>query len=483
MSLQEWPVLRHKAFDVLTATRLFHVALALLLWSIFSLPATAVSSQVTLLTIDGAISPANADYVVRGITHAASNGSHLVIIQMDTPGGLDTSMRSIIKAILASPVPVAGYVAPSGARAASAGTYILYASHIAAMAPGTNLGAATPVQIGGTPGPEREKPSTLPNNHASGKKADDPEATDKALTAPMSRKQVNDAAAYIRGLAQMRNRNADWAERAVREAVSLSAEEASAQNVIDYVAKDIADLTAQLDGKKVNILGQDKLLQTRNANVVDMQPDWRTKLLATVTDPSVALILMAIGIYGIIFEFMNPGVGVPGVIGAICLLLGLYALQLLPVNYAGLALILLGMAFMAAEAFLPSFGILGLGGIVAFVAGALMLIDTDLPGYGIPMALIVTVAVTSALFLVAITNMALKARRRAVVGGSGNLIGSVAEIMEATQTEGWAQLQGENWHVVSHSNLRKGQHVRVVARKGLELEVAPLDTNEQGEQS
>lgn len=482
MPRQELPALRHQAFDVVTVTRLIHVAAALL-WSVFSLPATAVSSQVTLLTIDGAITPANADYVVRGIAHAASNGSHLVIIQMDTPGGLDTSMRSIIKAILASPVPVACYVAPSGARAASAGTYILYASHIAAMAPGTNLGAATPVQIGGTPEPEREKPSTHPNNNVSGKKADDPEATDKALTAPMSRKQVNDAAAYIRGLAQMRGRNADWAERAVREAVSLSAEEASAQDVIDYVAKDIADLMAQLDGKKVNILGQDKLLQTRNANAVDMQPDWRTKFLAAITDPSVALILMAIGIYGIIFEFMNPGVGVPGVIGAICLLLALYALQLLPVNYAGLALILLGMAFMAAEAFLPSFGILGLGGIVAFVTGALMLIDTDLPGYGIPTALIVTVAVTSAFLLAAITHMALKARRRAVIGGPGNLIGSIAEITEAAQTQGWAQLQGENWRVASHSNLRKGQHVRVVARKGLELEVAPLDANEQGEPS
>lgn len=233
----------------------------------------------------------------------------------------------------------------------------------------------------------------------------------------------------------------------------------------------------------MNILGQDKLLQTRNANAVDMQPDWRTKFLAAITDPSVALILMAIGIYGIIFEFMNPGVGVPGVIGAICLLLALYALQLLPVNYAGLALILLGMAFMAAEAFLPSFGILGLGGIVAFVTGALMLIDTDLPGYGIPTALIVTVAVTSAFLLAAITHMALKARRRAVIGGPGNLIGSIAEITEAAQTQGWAQLQGENWRVASHSNLRKGQHVRVVARKGLELEVAPLDANEQGEPS
>ena len=283
---------------------------------------------------------------------------------MDTPGGLDSAMRTIIKAILTSPVPVATYVAPGGARAASAGTYILYASHIAAMAPGTNLGAATPVQIGGAPGQE---PARDDKNGKPEKKPDG-----DALT----RKQVNDAAAYMRGLAQMRGRNMEWAEQAVREAVSLSAEDALKQNVIEHVAADIPALLGQIDGKSVEIAGEKKTLQTAGAAVLNYEADWRVQLLAAITDPSIALLLMTIGIYGLIFEFMNPGGGIAGVIGAICLLLAMYALQLLPVNYAGLALIVLGLAFMVAEAFVPSFGVLGLGGVVAFIAGALILIDT-----------------------------------------------------------------------------------------------------------
>jgi membrane-bound serine protease (ClpP class) len=446
--------------------------------------AVPAASQVTLLTIDGAIGPASADYAVRGIARAAKEGSQLVILRMDTPGGLDTSMRSIIRAILASPVPVAGYVAPGGARAASAGTYILYASHIAAMAPGTNLGAATPVALGGME-PERVKPPAERDKDGvdkdAGKSADENRGADQATTSPSTRKQVNDAAAYIRGLAQMRGRNADWAERAVREAVSLPSDEALKLKVVDHVAADVPALLKQLDGTSLTVLGQTRQLHTAGASVIDAQPDWRARLLAAITNPSIALILMTIGIYGLMFEFMSPGMVVPGVVGGICLLLGLYALQLLPVNYAGLALIILGMAFLLAEAFLPSFGALGLGGIAAFVAGALILIDTDVPGYGIPLGLIAGIAVVSALFVAAIAGVALKTRRLAVRAGPGDMIGSLADVVDVTPHEAWAHIHGETWRVVSDAPLHRMQRVRVVARNGLVLRVVPVGPNEQGE--
>jgi len=461
------------------AARLFAAAAFLTaLWPV--VPAHAAQPHVLVATLDGVINPITDHYVASAVDHAVQGHAVALVIAMDTPGGLDTSMRSIIKAILTSPVPVASYVAPSGARAASAGTYILYASHIAAMAPGTNLGAATPVQIGGNPlqpGPEKPAP------RGDGDRADQkPDATGNAdSSSPMERKQVNDAAAYIRALAQMRGRNAEWAERAVREAVSLSAQEALRLKVIDYVAADIGALAAQLDGKKVSALGADKLLQTSGAVINDARPDWRAKLLAIITNPSIALLLMTIGIYGIIFEFTNPGLAVPGVVGAICLLLALYGLQLLPVNYAGLALILLGMAFMVAEAFVPSFGALGLGGIAAFVTGALILIDTDLPGFGIPVALIAGVAVLSALLLAAMAGVMLKTRRRKVVSGPADLIGGIAEVQQTAQNGGWVSLRGETWHVVSDAPLHAAQKVQVVARDGLVLKVVPAGNNEKGE--
>ncbi|MGI4844290.1 MAG: NfeD family protein [Janthinobacterium lividum] len=450
--------------------RLLGAALLALFLFAFLPPSAAAPrpAAVGLLTIDGAIGPASADQVVRGIERSASLGHALLVIRLDTPGGLDTSMRTAIKAILAAPVPVAVYVAPSGARAASAGTYLLYASHVAAMAPGTNVGAATPVELGIGPG--------QPAPGSGGKDA--PKAGQKEPASPMQAKALNDAAAYLRGLAQLRGRNADWAERAVRESVSLTAEEALRLKVIDVVAPDVPALLARLDGRTVNVLGQPRRLQTAGALPVEFAPDWRTNALAAIANPSVALLLMTVGLYGLVFEFMSPGAVAPGVIGAICLLLGLYALQLLPVNYAGLALIVLGLAFMGAEAFLPSFGILGLGGIAAFVAGALMLIDTDLPGYGIPPGLVGTLATASALLLFGTVRLALRTRRRPVRSGAASLIGTlctVEQVGERRANEAWVKVEGELWHAVSSTPLREAQTVRIVGRSGLRLEVVPAE--------
>lgn len=432
-----------------------------LLWA----AATAHAGEVRLLTVDGAISPASAEYVVRGLRQAAERDAQLVVLQLDTPGGLDGSMRRIIREILSSPVPVATFVAPNGARAASAGTYILYASHIAAMAPATNLGAATPVRVGGG------------GDGGGLAKGDKSEKGERGSGRDTSReKMVNDAAAYIRSLAQMRGRNADWAEKAVRESVSLSASEAQALKVVDVVAADVAALLKAVHGRTVTVLGSAVKLDTASATVVAVEPDWRARLLAIIADPNLALILMMIGIYGLIFEFSNPGYVLPGVVGGICLLLGLFALQLLPVNYAGLALILLGVGFIVAEAFVPSFGALGIGGAVALVAGMVMLIDPDVPGYGVPVPTLITTGLLTAGLVFATVSFAVRARKRPVVSGREDLADAHGVVVQ----EGWARVRGELWRIACTVPLAPGQPVRVVRLEGLTLHVEPITTVREG---
>jgi membrane-bound serine protease (ClpP class) len=422
----------------------------------------AAEAPVIVLEVKGAIGPATTDYLARGLKEAQEAGATAVVLRMDTPGGLDRSMREIIHLILASPIPVIAYVAPSGARAASAGTYILYASHLAAMAPATNLGAATPIQLGGAP-----QPLGGEKDEEKGKEGEKKRAPQTAEAA----KAVNDAVAYIRGLARLRGRNADWAESAVREAASLPAEEALQKGVIELVAPDLPTLLAEADGRKVSLDGKEATLATKGAQIRIRAPGWRTELLAAITDPNIALILMLIGVYGLIFEFMSPGMILPGVLGAIALLIGLFALNTLPINYAGAALVLLGLAFMGAEAFVPVSGVLGIGGAVAFVIGVIMMFDFgEAPGFQLAPGVAIGAGLASAVFFVIVMAAVMRSRRHAVVTGGEQLIGSLAEVIRAEDGQGWVRVHGEEWQARgAAAALAPGARVRVQAREGLVL--------------
>jgi membrane-bound serine protease (ClpP class) len=424
----------------------------------------------TLIELNGPIGPAISRYVEHSLLDAGNGHSAVVILQMDTPGGLDTSMRDIIKAILASPVPVVTYVAPSGARAASAGTYILYASHLAAMAPATNLGAATPISIGGEPSPPPATPPANPSDD-NDKKQKGPEEIPTGTAS--ERKAVNDAVAYIRALAQLRGRNADWAETAVRQAASLSATDALKQHVIEIVATDVPDLLQQLQGRKVNAADHEIVLDTQGLVVRSIVPDWRTRLLLVLTHPTIAYGLLLVGIYGLLLEGYNPGAVLPGVVGALSLLLGLYGLQLLAVNYAGLALMALGVGLIVAEFFMPTFGSLGVGGLASFVIGSIILFDNRASGMRVALPLIVGIAVAGGLVIVTIGWLAARARRRPLSTGVETMIGASVEAISDCQDRCVVRYGGELWNARTASPLRAGQQARIVKVVELTLWVEP----------
>jgi membrane-bound serine protease (ClpP class) len=429
-------------------------ALAIAIAALAAVPAAAAAERAIVLDVDGAIGPAIAEYVTRELRGANASGARLVILRMNTPGGLDTSMREIVGAILASPVPVVTYVAPSGARAASAGTYIAYASALVAMAPGTNLGAATPVQLGGLPG-------------TSQKPADQGAEPGDAET----RKAVNDAIAYIRSLAELNGRNAEWAADAVRGAASLPASEALRLHVVDVIADDPPDLLRKLDGRMAVVAGKPAHLATAGIEIVAVPPDWRTEFLAVITNPNIAFMLMLLGIYGLIFEFMSPGSVVPGLIGAISLFLALFALNFLPINYAGAGLLVLGIGLMIAEAHIGAFGAIGVAGIIAFVIGSMMLFPSNAPGFGLSRPVVAAATIATAAFFLLGISLLLRSRRRPVVIGKEALPGLLGEVLAWSGGAGRVRVAGEIWLARSTSELAAGARVKVLRREGLTLVV------------
>jgi membrane-bound serine protease (ClpP class) len=437
-----------------------------LIVAMLGLSVKAAPQRAIILEINDAIGPAIADYIVRELRTAAGSETGLIVLRMDTPGGLDTSMREIISAILASPVPVATYVAPNGARAASAGTYIAYASAVVGMAPGTNIGAATPVQLGVSPfvpGGKPEQPSGQKNGQEKGP-VGEPADTE-------SRKAINDAVAYIRSLADLNGRNADWATEAVRTSVSIPASEALKLHVIDVIADDAPDLLRKIDGRTATVAGKPERLETASLQIVTVAPDWRTKLLAIATNPNIALILMLIGIYGLLFEFLNPGAVAPGLIGAISLLVALYALHLLPINYAGAALLLLGIGLMIAEAHIGAFGVIGVGGIIAFVIGAIMMFPPGAPGFELSPVVIAGVVVVTASFFMLVLSMLFRSRKRLVITGREALLGAEGDAVAWQGADGRVLIRGEIWRARAARPLQPGTRVKVIDRDGLVLVV------------
>ncbi len=419
-------------------------------------PENVLVKTVPVISISGAIGPAVGDYVTSEIILANQQArSPALIITIDTPGGLVSSLRDINQQILASNIPILCLVHPQGARAASAGTYMLYACHIAAMSSATTLGAATPVMLGGAP-PGEKKTEDKPT---------EPTA--------MEKKVLNDSIAYIRSLAQLRGRNVEWAEKAVREAATLSSTEALELNVINLIAESPESLIKLLDGKTLEVNKNQQTMNLANAIIEHRKPDWRNQFLATITDPNVAYILMIIGIYGLLLEFYSPGFGIAGITGAISLLIALYAFQLLPVNYVGLGLMLLGLALLIAESMIPSFGLLGFGGIVAFTLGSIFLIDSDVPELKVSLNLIFAIAFTSAVFVLFVLQRLWSLRSRKVVSGLESMIGSEGAATESFTDHGFVQVRGERWAARSDTPLHKGDTVTVNAVDGLTLLVKP----------
>lgn len=417
------------------------------------LPLFATPSTIIKLEIKGTIGPASSYYLKEGMRSAIEKNAQMMLIELDTPGGLSSSMREMIQEITNSTFPVIIYVSPKGARAASAGTYLLYASHVAVMAPGTNLGAATPVNLMPTP--------KIPDLNT-------------CVPSTLEKKAINDAKAYIKSLAELNDRNVSWALEAVEDAKSISAKDALRFGVIDLMADDTYELLEKLEGRSVTLSGKSLTLRTKGALIQNFEADWKTRFLSTVTDPNIAYIFLLIAIYGIFFELMNPGAVFPGVIGVISGVIALYALNMIPFNYAGLLLIILGIAFMVAEVLIAGFGILGIGGVAAFAFGSLLLFDAQTLGSGVSIPLIFAFSLVSLVFFIFVLRFVLRSRSIKIVTGMDEMVGATAEVLETMKDKYRVRCHGEIWYAKSDSVLEIGQNVRVESLSGLVLHVNPI---------
>ena len=428
----------------------------------------ASASEIHVLTVKGAIGPAFADYFIRSLAAANEKNATAVILQMDTPGGLDKAMRQMIQAISSSTVPVITYVTPTGARAASAGTYLLYASHVAAMAPGTNLGAATPVSIGGGMTPKSPTPaSENPNN-----------APPKQEKTSMEKKVINDAIAYIKGLADLHGRNKEWAIKAVEDAESLPAKEALSLNVIDFIATDINDLLTQVNGAAIQLQGKETTLNLNDMELLFIDPDWKTKFLSIVTSPDIAYLLLIAGAYCIFLEFSNPGSIIPGVLGSLSLIFSFYGLNMLPVNYIGLLLIVFGIACIIGEAFVASFGALGILGSIIFFLGSSMLIDTGLEAFQVSFPIILSLTITNIIIFVFVFQYIIKSFKKNVITGKQELLEAEGIALESFDTKGFIRVRGERWQAISSTPIKKGDSVLIEKINGLLLTIKQKETNQ-----
>lgn len=414
-----------------------------------SFPAHADSS-IVLATYDGVINPVSAEYLHDALISAQESEAQALIIRLNTPGGLDTSMRLIIKDITSSTIPVIVYVSPSSGRAASAGVFITMAAHVAAMAPGTNIGAAHPVAMGG----------------------------DK-MEEEMKAKVENDSVAYIKSIAEQRKRNASWAEDAVRKSVSVTDQEAVKLKIVDLVAEDVPALLKQLDGRTITLQTGSTVLHTAGAAVREFPMGLRLEFLKTLSDPNIAYLLMTIGTIGLIAELYNPGAILPGIVGAISLILAFYSFQSLPVNYAGVLLFLLGIVFFILEASITSYGLLGIGGVISMLLGSVMLIKTDVEFMQISWSVILPVVALAALFSLFIVGMGVKAMRRRPVTGREEMVGLIATVKTALTPHGQVAVHGELWEAVSDHPLQPGEPAEVTRVEGLRLHVKPLSHSKE----